>query len=300
MLKSISVTNDLEKTMDIKLSEMDDSGLLLANIVGLGPGKAEIKMAEIVSLDGGMIVGGRLPIRNIILTFFFMFDPIIEDSRQRTYVYFPIKRRIRLEFHTDNRDVFIDGTVESNEPIIFSEQTGTQISVLCEDPYFKSVEETEVMFSGTKSQFMFPFSNPVGLKKLVMSQLIFRTEENVYYDGATDTGVIISIFCRGPVGTITIYQISTRQQITISKQKIIENSGAQLNTGDRLIISSIRGDRYVRLIRNGIITNVLNVLERGSDWLVLENGDNIFAFDADEGLQSLEISLAFNNLYEGV
>lgn len=167
MIKSITVKNYLNESLTIELTRPEKSGFIVKDITGLGPDKADINIMEIASRDGGAFNSARKNTRNIVMQLLFTYDPTltdvglysIEDCRHRSYKYFPLKKNVTLTFLTDNREVKIDGYVESNEPDIFSQQEGCQISILCTNPYFRKNRNEIIQRSGHREMFEFPFSN---------------------------------------------------------------------------------------------------------------------------------------------
>lgn len=51
--------------------------------------------------DGSVFNSARLDARNIVLTMILYPTPTIEDTRQLSYKYFPIKKPLTLVFETD-------------------------------------------------------------------------------------------------------------------------------------------------------------------------------------------------------
>jgi phage-related protein len=144
MIKSITVTNYLGDSIKLELGRPEQSGFLIKSISGLGPSKANINTTEVSTNDGSLFNSARLNQRNIVFDFIFVESinrESIEDIRQKSYKYFPIKKNVDLLIETDNRIVKTTGYVESNEPNIFSSQEGAQISIICPDPYFYSTEK---------------------------------------------------------------------------------------------------------------------------------------------------------------
>lgn len=161
MIKSVTVTNYLGDSIELELAHPEKSGLLVYNIEGLGPVNANINMTELATADGGIYTSSRATTRNIVLTLA-MQNPgqmTIEDSRYLTYKFFPVKHEVTLVFETDTRTAQTTGYVESNEPVIFSQEEYTTISIICPDSYFYSVWNSEMVFSGVQPLFEFPFAN---------------------------------------------------------------------------------------------------------------------------------------------
>jgi len=182
MIKAIGVTNHLNQSLTLELGFPERSGLLVQEIGGLGPSKANINAIEMSTNDGSMYTSARLNARNITLRLKFLAKPTIEDARQLSYKYFPIKKQVRLFIETDNRTCEIYGYVESNEPDIFSNQSGTVISIMCPDPYFYSLKTMATEYSGITPNFEFEFSNESLSEKLIEPGSITTvTMQNIYY-----------------------------------------------------------------------------------------------------------------------
>lgn len=302
MIKAITITNFLGESIRINLSEEDpDHGLIIMDITGIGAPKADINTTSMATADGSLYNSSRAEQRNIVLKFLLTFSPRIEDARQRTYQYFPIKKEVELLFETDNRSLKIRGYVESNEPDIFSENEQVQISIINPDPFFYSLNSESTVFSGIVPLFEFIFSNEsLNTNLIEMGSIEIQTEKTVHYSGDADVGVKITIHALGPAKNITIYNVRTRESMRIDTDKIKTLTGKEFSTGDDIIITTTRGNKKVLLLREGHYTNILNCVDRGCDWLRLEKGDNIFAYTADEGSEELYFMIENDIAYEGV
>lgn len=160
MIKSVTITNYLQELVKIVLTEPESSGFIIRSIEGLGPAKANINLTELATLDGALDNGALLNTRNIVMSLIFVGTPTIEDTRLKSYKYFPIKQNLTFEIETDNRHCYTVGRVESNTPTIFGdEREGCQISILCPNSYFRDMEDTIVDLYSVTSEFEFPFEN---------------------------------------------------------------------------------------------------------------------------------------------
>ena len=214
MIKSITVTNYLGDSIKLELRRPEQSGFLIKSVSGLGPSKANINTTEVSINDGSLFNSARLNQRNIVFDFIFVESinrESIEDIRQKSYKYFPIKKNVDLLIETDNRIVKTTGYVESNEPNIFSSQEGAQISIICPDPYFYSTEKTVTIFSGIEPLFEFPFENNSLTDNLLeFGRIIVNKEKNVFYNGDSEVGVVIHIHAIGEATNLTIYNTLTK------------------------------------------------------------------------------------------
>ena len=154
MIKNLAITNHLGETINIDMRNPEESGFAIVGIEGLGPPKATINMTEQSIGDGSTLNSTRAHARNIVMYFRFI-GIDTELIRYDSYKYFPIKKQITLTIETDHRLVEVTGNIETNEPVIFSEGVGTQISLLCQSAYLKSTSPQISVISGVESLFEF-------------------------------------------------------------------------------------------------------------------------------------------------
>ena len=301
MIKSVKVINYLGESIKLELGAPEKSGFLIRSITGLGAGKANINSTDLSTGDGSVYNSSRVLPRNIVFSLDFLEKPTIEDTRQRSYKYFPIKKQIRLIFETKNRICEITGHVETNEPNIFSKQENTQVSIICPDPYFYSTEKTVTIFSGIEPLFEFPFENNSLTDNLLeFGEIIVNQEKTVFYKGDSEVGVVIYIHAIGEATNLTIYNTLTRELLKIDTDRLEALTGSIIKAGDDIIISTIKGQKFIQLIRDGEYINILNCLGRNSDWFRLVKGDNVFAFTAETGDTNLQFRIENLIVYEGV
>lgn len=307
MIYSIVVTNYLGDRIKLELGKPDVSGFLIKSITGLGPAKANVNTTEVSTNDGSLFNSARLSQRNIVLDMVFIntvYGESIEDLRQKSYKYFPLKKSVELTIETDNRYVKTTGYVESNEPNIFSSQEGTQISIICPDPYFYSAGEDGndvTNFYSIDPMFEFPFSNEsLDEPLLVFGEIQIKTEGVITYHGDSEIGVMIYIHAIGPATNINIYNTETREVMRINTEKISSLTGKGIVASDDIVINTAKGEKSITLIREGVSYNILNCLDKNTDWFMLAKGDNIFAFTADSGVTNLQFRVENKVIYEGV
>lgn len=307
MIYSIVVTNYLGDRIKLELGKPDVSGFLIKSITGLGPAKANVNTTEVSTNDGSLFNSARLSQRNIVLDMVFIntvYGESIEDLRQKSYKYFPLKKSVELTIETDNRYVKTTGYVESNEPNIFSSQEGTQISIICPDPYFYSAGEdgnNVTNFYSIDPMFEFPFSNEsLDEPLLVFGEIQIKTEGVITYHGDSEIGVMIYIHAIGPATNINIYNTETREVMRINTEKISSLTGKGIVASDDIVINTAKGEKSITLIREGVSYNILNCLDKNTDWFMLAKGDNIFAFTADSGVTNLQFRVENKVTYEGV
>jgi hypothetical protein len=130
--------------------------------------------------------------------------------------------------------------------------------------------------------------------------LNLNTTQTVYYTGDAESGFTIYIHFLGNATNINIYNITTREKMTINTDLFSAIVGSPITVGDDIIISTVKGSKFMYLLRNGEQINILNCLDRNSDWPQLVKGDNIFAYTADYGVSVMQFKIRNQILYEGV
>lgn len=300
MIKSVKITNYLGDSLILNLRSPELSGFLVKYIDGLGPVKANINTTEVSTNDGSIFNSARTVSRNIVIGLDFSHALDVESQRQLSYKFFPIKKNLELVLETSNRILVTKGYVESNEPNIFSDKEGTVLSILCPDPYLYSLEKNITVFSGSGALFTFPFcNNSISTPLLKFADIQNLTENVIAYNGDSEIGIEIVIHAIGQAGTVTIYNTGTRETMVIDNDKITALTGAGISSGDEITINTVKGDKRISLLRDGISTNILNCLTRGSAWFKLVKGDNIFAYSAYSGSSNLQFRIENRIAYEG-
>lgn len=307
MIYSFAVTNYLGDRIKLELGRPEVSGFLIKSVTGLGPVKANVNTTEVVTNDGSMFNSARLSQRNIVFQLAFVdtiYGETIEDVRQKSYKYFPAKKSVEIVIETDNRYVKTKGYVESNEPDIFNSQEGTQISIICPDPYFYSAGEdgnNVTDFYTIDPVFEFPFSNESLTEPLlVFGEIQIKTEGVITYHGDSEIGIVIYIHAIGQASNINIYNTETREVMTINTTKLEKLTGKGLVASDDIVINTAKGEKSITLVREGVSYNILNCLDKNTDWFTLSKGDNIFAFTAETGVTNLQFRIENQVIYEGV
>ena len=306
MIHKIEITNHLGQSVELELMFPEKSGFIVQRIDGLGPAKANINNTELAGMDGAIFNSSRLLSRNIVLDIKFLPGSTIEDTRLKSYKYFPTKNRVELKITSNTRVCKTFGYVESNEVNIFSNAVYTQISIICPDPYFYAIDPSVVYLAGIHSVFEFPFSNESLVSPLLeFSQIDLTTINNVEYTGEISVGMLIHIHALGVAENITLYNEFTLETMEIDTDKLLLMIGGEgvtdgIIAGDDIFINTVIGKKSAILLREGVYYNILNALNKDADWFQLSKGPNVIGFICDAGADNLQIKIEHETLYEGV
>lgn len=306
MIRSVTVTNYLgEKAKIVLKDEEPTHGFLISSIDGLGPTKANINTSELSLYDGSLYNSARLEPRNIVIKMIFSPAPTIEEARLNTYKYFPIKKKVLLEFETDKRNAKIEGYVESNDPDIFSEQESNSISIICPDPYFyrNSDELESTSFVTVIPLFEFPYENECEdgvTPNTEFGSIIMNEVKTIVYNGDMDVGMTITINATGETGNIRITNYTSGEDLYISDNAVESITGSPISAGDRIVITTERGKKTCRLYRYGVSYNILNCLGRNPSWLRLQKGENQLRYNCSTGSIYANVKIENEVIYEGI
>ena len=108
----------------------------ILDITGLTLPQCNVNMISSAGQDGGEYSSSNLNPRNIVITLALEGD--IETNRQLLYTIFPLHSPVTVYYQTFNRDLYIDGYLESIDGSLFAQREAMQISIICPDPYFRS------------------------------------------------------------------------------------------------------------------------------------------------------------------
>lgn len=280
---SLKVENERGNTLELT----NNPNYIVYKIEGLNPPQATINSSVNTTTDGSSINSVRLENRNIVI--YVTIEGDVEANRINLYKYFPVKKRIKLYFKNDTRDIYIEGNVELIECDLFTNKQIAQISVICPKPYFKDVQNLITTFGDVSSMFEFPFS--ISKTGIEISGVTTNQRRSIINTGDIETGVIIKLFSTGTVVNPVIYDVLKRTQLKLNFTML---------ASDTIVINTNVGEKSIELIRDGVTYNAMGYMAQNSDWFILEAGDNVFTYDADSGNSYLQLTFTTAILYSGV
>lgn len=281
-----------------------ESGFFVAGITGLGPPKADINTTRRAGSDGSVYNSAKVESRNIVITLIYYTDNKnnldVEQLRHKTYEYFPIKRQVTLYFVTDRRRASITGYVESNEVGFFTNMEGSQISIICNDPWFVSEDSglTNISLSNIEPLFEFPVQFTPYDGTVEFSEKKKTVTGAIPYYGDLETGITMTIKCISATGDIALGNDSFSESMLISTQVVNDLTGAVISAGDRIVVTTYTGRKTARLYRGSTAYNIIAAINKTSKWLKLYSGMNRLSATPITGNVEVDIDLVV--LYEGI
>ena len=165
------------------------------------------------------------------------------------------------------------------------------INGTCPNPLFTDASESTSIFAATVPKFHFPL---IISKSLPEKGVIFgiRSDSlivNVLNNGAVASGMRIVFKAKGTVVNPKLINVNTQERFVLNKTLEAEETvEVNTNIGEK----SVKGR-----IGNANYSNYYMYKDIDSEWLQLDVGDNIFRYDAEEGLDNLEVFVHFHNRY---
>lgn len=273
-----SVQNDKGEILELT----ENPNYNVTQITGLTPAGCTINTAAVAGMDGETFNSARINKRNITITIIPEYP--IEQNRNLLYRYFPEKKKIRLFYENDTRNVYIDGYVESMESDLFTKRQSYQISVLCPNPYFVDVQESGVFSCAPVVPLLeFPYS----AEKMEMSEIV------------TDGYLLNNL---GTVSSGALFRVS----ITKPTERLIIKTDAGsmgieecLQPFDNVYIRTTTKEKGIWLERGGTVTNLLSKRIAGMAWPQVEPGANRYRVETDNPTGYI-MDVTYRVLYEGV
>ncbi|AUN23159.1 phage tail protein [Clostridium botulinum] len=164
------------------------------------------------------------------------------------------------------------------------------VQVLCPNPYWIELEEYKTTIALWQGDFEFPLEIPP--EGIEMGHRVSNLICNIANKGDVLTGMKIQFKALATVVNPSLFNINTREFIKINRS---------LNAGDVLEVTTEINNKRIELIKsNGTKENVFYWLDLESDFLQLDKGDNLFRYDAEKGIDNLEVVIYHTPLYLGV
>lgn len=280
---SIAVTNPKGEELEL----MSSSAYTVTSVTGMNPPKANINTSENALIDGATFNSAKIKTRNIVVEL--VFNEPIEKNRIELYRYIKLKQKHRLKLTNGMRRVTIDGYVESVEISYFNKRETAQISFICPDPALYSYEESQIDFSVVRSLFEFPFS--IEAAGIPFSELEANSMRSIVNEGDLPTGFVVRFRALGDATNPIIVNANTGEQMKVN---------VSMTAGQIVEIDTREGRKTVKLIDDGVETNLLNEFIYDSTWMTLDAGANVMQVGADSYPENVETYLIFTPKYEGL
>lgn len=268
---------------------------ILTKIENTGSPKTTILSSKAPGQDGKSYHGSLLEERILPLTGGIV-GADIEDmykKRQKLCSIFNPKVQGKLIYINNAGEHSIDVVVEDS-PSFKNQVANIQeflIQLYCPNPYWMDIHEAKEEIALWVGDFHFPLIIPQETG-IIMGHRISNLIVNAKNRGDVECGMRIEFKALATVINPSLFNVYTQKYIKVKRT---------LQAGDKLIINTSFGNKRVEMVKsNGTKVNVFNYIDLASEFLQLAVGDNLLRYDAEKGLDNLEMALYYKPLYIGV
>lgn len=278
MLEQVEIVSENGSYLPLPLGD-PSSGITVESIQGLEPVKATLSSSKYALKDGEYFHASRRGSRNILIGL--GLDPrygggSVSALRRQLYSVLSPETKVDMTFSMAGEPpVVISGVVESLDTPMFTKTPMAMASIVCYDPDF--VDPVEVLNTGEG----YPFSiawRPVEYDGSVPTG--FRLE---LYMNALGTGEGFVVYVRHPNGDVQTLEFR-----------------APLQGEDIIHISTVPGDKYAKLIRDGSESSILYGVSPQAQWGYFMPGSNEFGVQVTGDTEQSYYEFYHNKRYGGL
>lgn len=274
---------------------MTDTPFYILNNVDWGVVQGTHHSYKYVNQIGVSITSTSLKERSITVTGWIIADTEEEMDERKQFLnrYFDPRYEIDvmyknyfLRFVPDNTVKYGTSEKENNDAIVQFQIKGT-----CADPLFSEINGSKETIAATIATFHFPLIMSTNLyeRGLVFGYRQPSLTAKVTNRGAVEVGMKIVFKAIGELTNPRLIDVDTREFVAIEKSMV---------AGEEIVINTNVGEKSIQgKIGNEDYSNYFMYKDLDSTWLQLRLGDNLFRYDADSGLDNLEVYLYFYNKY---
>ncbi|MEA4813904.1 MAG: phage tail family protein [Oscillospiraceae bacterium] len=264
----------------------DGTPLRLSDTDGFSAAEYTVNTSQSTGQDGETYLSSTANKRNPVITVDICSD--YQAQRDRLYSFFQPRSEGTIFFYEDASTGRKAGYyVES----INVEESGSSrqavISLICPDPKWYALTDDLTQLAVWQGCIRFPLriANPFRVTEKVNTLI-----GNVRNDSAVPMGLTVTFRATGTVVNPSLYDIN--------RQKLMQVN-TTMHAGDVIIITTGDGNKRVKLISGGVTTNINNLMKYPPEWLQAYQGDNLFRYNADSGIDSLSVSILSTQAYWG-
>lgn len=279
----------LENAAGDQLTFGMESPFTISEISGLDAPEATISTADVALMDGAKYISAKANMRQLNIAFAIEYEAA--KNRLAVYNVLQIKQPVKMIYNSEYRNVYAEGFIQNVNISHFAMKQIVTCTILCPEPYFKSVQMAVDEMRNVIDSFHFPFSSTAE-PQLVFGY--FATDVGITVENAGDVecGMIIELYASDTITNPKIYDYITQEFIGLN---------VTMQAADLITIDTNAGHKTATLLRNGVETNIFNSVIQNSTWLQLAAAGSTFVYEVGSGnASSLSVTFKHTDLYEGV
>lgn len=260
-----------------------ESPYFLVNVEGLHEAVYELITTDNYGISGTTVTGSKQQSKPLVIEA--QISAEYTSRREKLYRTLPEGDDVTVYFYDEQGEVkIITARVQSIDISALGVIRDIEISLLCPNPFFRDETPTRYDMAGWIGglEFDVDLTDANELETRIAEQIkVLSNPSNV------EIPLKITFRANGPVKRPTLMNVTTDELMQID---------VDMNVGDVLTVNTERGVRS-KIVLNGASAN--NKWIYGSTWLRLPIGDSVFKYDAESGVDNLDVEIETYTLYRG-
>lgn len=163
------------------------------------------------------------------------------------------------------------------------------ISLICPDPKWYDLEEQLTELASWEG--LIEWDLEITEEPFELTRKVNTLIGNVYNGSNVTQGLTVKFMATGEVVNPSLYNIDRQELMKLN---------LTMHPGDMVTITTAQGNKRVKLISGGATTNINNYMAYPPVWLQAYPGDNLYRYDAESGIDNLNVSILHTQAYWGV
>lgn len=160
-----------------------------------------------------------------------------------------------------------------------------QITLFCPDPLFYMAQDSIAMIATWLPKFHFPLTIPTP-EGIIMGLRSPSLIVNISNNGHIETGMVIEFIAKGTVVNPSLVNVTTQEIIKLNKT---------LSSGEQITVNTNDNNKSITFTSGGVTETAFQLLDfEDSVFLKLQKGDNLFRYNADDGLDNLDVRITYS------
>ncbi|WP_085833982.1 phage tail domain-containing protein [Clostridium merdae] len=237
--------------------------------------------------DGVNFIDATANQRNIVLVLDVLKADYIEQ-RNRLYQFFQPRAEGEICYEEEDVRRKTNYYVESIEPSGDGILKTITISLLCPNPKWYALEASVTELASWEGLIEWPLSFS---EKFEMTRKVNTLIGNVYTESTVPIGLSVMFRASGTVVNPSLYDVKRRKLMQIN---------IKMFSGDIITVTTADGDKRVKLLSGGVTKNINNLMAYPPQWLKAYQGDNLYRYNAEDGIDNLSVTILSTQTYWGV
>jgi len=277
-----------ENSQNTRLNLIDDSSPIdVISLDGFSETDYTITTSKNSGQDGETYTGATADKRNLVIT-----GDIVGDfrrNRDKLYSFFQPRSEGVIYYYEDDTDAGREAAyyVESIKIDNYGVIRGCTISLICPDPLFYDLDEELLQLATWQGRIIFPLYI---VDPFVVTEKVSTLIGAIYNASNVTQGITVKFRASGAVTNPSLYDVNRHNKMQINTTML---------DGDQIVITTGQNDKRVQLVSGGVTTSINNLMAYPLVWLQAYPGDNLFRYDAESGIDNLNVSILRRRAYWG-